>query len=141
MAFNLKDDDSLNEMSEINVTPFIDVMLVLLIIFMATMPLATVNIPLNLPAVNEQKQQNNGTPIILSLNAENQLFLGNNPITQESVIAEIEQAANQNKESVIFFHIDKEVKYDNVMQLMNQLRSAGYLKIGLLGTQAVANEK
>lgn len=141
MAFNLKDDDSLNEMSEINVTPFIDVMLVLLIIFMATMPLATVNIPLNLPAVNEQKQQNNGTPIILSLNAENQLFLGNNPITQESVIAEIELAANQNKESVIFFHIDKEVKYDNVMQLMNQLRSAGYLKIGLLGTQAVANEK
>lgn len=136
MAFHLNEEPQNEEINEINVTPFIDVMLVLLIIFMATMPIATLNIPLNLPAVNEEKKQHSGTPIVVSLNAQSQLFLGNEAISETELIPNIELAAQGNKESVIFLKIDKEITYDKVMQLMNQLRAAGYLKIGLVGTQA-----
>ncbi|MGX2987576.1 biopolymer transporter ExbD, partial [Ursidibacter sp. B-7004-1] len=118
MAMKLNNDDEQQEMSEINVTPFIDVMLVLLIIFMATIPLATVNIPINLPASSANEQKNEGTPIILSLNADNQLYLSNELISFENINEKLEIATQGNKETVIFFRIDKEVKYDLVMQLM-----------------------
>ncbi|MGX2951249.1 biopolymer transporter ExbD [Ursidibacter sp. B-7004-1] len=133
MAMKLNNDDEQQEMSEINVTPFIDVMLVLLIIFMATIPLATVNIPINLPASSANEQKNEGTPIILSLNADNQLYLSNELISFENINEKLEIATQGNKEIVIFFRIDKEVKYDLVMQLMSQLRLSGYLKVGLMG--------
>ncbi|KAE9540384.1 biopolymer transporter ExbD [Ursidibacter maritimus] len=134
MAMNLNNsDDVQQEMSEINVTPFIDVMLVLLIIFMATIPLATVNIPINLPASSANEQKNEGTPIILSLNSDNQLYLSNELISFENINEKLEIATHGNKETVIFFRIDKEVKYDLVMQLMSQLRLSGYLKVGLMG--------
>ncbi|MGX2956867.1 biopolymer transporter ExbD [Ursidibacter arcticus] len=133
MAMKLNNDDEQQEMSEINVTPFIDVMLVLLIIFMATIPLATVNIPINLPASSANEQKNEGTPIILSLNADNQLYLSNELISFENINEKLEIATKGNKETVIFFRIDKEVKYDLVMQLMSQLRLSGYLKVGLMG--------
>ncbi|KAE9531768.1 biopolymer transporter ExbD [Ursidibacter arcticus] len=133
MAMKLNNDDEQQEMSEINVTPFIDVMLVLLIIFMATIPLATVNIPINLPASSANEQKNEGTPIILSLNADNQLYLSNELISFENINEKLEIATQGNKETVIFFRIDKEVKYDLVMQLMSQLRLSGYLKVGLMG--------
>ena len=132
MAFNLNENEQ-NEVSEINVTPFIDVMLVLLIIFMATIPLATVNIPINLPASTATEQKNDGTPIILSLDAENKLYLANDEIELEHLDTHLEKVTNRNKESVIFFRIDKEVKYDLVMQMMSKLRSSGYLKVGLMG--------
>ncbi|MGX2974534.1 biopolymer transporter ExbD [Ursidibacter arcticus] len=133
MAMKLNNDDEQQEMSEINVTPFIDVMLVLLIIFMATIPLATVNIPINLPASSANEQKNEGIPIILSLNSDNQLYLSNELISFENINEKLEIATQGNKETVIFFRIDKEVKYDLVMQLMSQLRLSGYLKVGLMG--------
>lgn len=95
-------DEQQEEISEINVTPFIDVMLVLLIIFMVTIPLATVNIPLNLPAISEEKQENTGTPVILSLDAQKQLFLGNDQISFEDLVEKIDIATQKNKDIVIF---------------------------------------
>ncbi|TCK01686.1 outer membrane transport energization protein ExbD [Volucribacter psittacicida] len=133
MALKIQNDDQQEEMSEINVTPFIDVMLVLLIIFMATIPLATVHIPLDLPAVTTESTQDNTQPVILSLNNQNELFLGNDLITMENLMQDVENATKGNKETVIFFRIDKEVKYELLMQLMNSLRKGGYLKIGLVG--------
>ena len=132
MAFNLNENEQ-NEVSEINVTPFIDVMLVLLIIFMATIPLATVNIPINLPASTATEQKNDGVPIILSLNSENKLYLANEEIELDNLDIHLEKVTNGNKESIIFFRIDKDVKYDLVMQMMGKLRAAGYLKVGLMG--------
>ncbi|MFD0966665.1 biopolymer transporter ExbD [Seminibacterium arietis] len=126
-------DEQQEEISEINVTPFIDVMLVLLIIFMVTIPLATVNIPLNLPAISEEKQENTGTPVILSLDAQKQLFLGNDQISFEDLVEKIDIATQKNKDIVIFFRIDNSVQYEEMMRIMNLLRGAGYLKIGLVG--------
>ncbi|MDG6896324.1 biopolymer transporter ExbD [Volucribacter amazonae] len=133
MALKIQNDDQQEEMSEINVTPFIDVMLVLLIIFMATIPLATVHIPLDLPAVTTESTSDNSQPVILSLNAQHELFIGNDLIAMDNIPQHIEEVTKGNKETVIFFRIDKEVKYELLMQLMNSLRKNGYLKIGLVG--------
>ncbi|TCP15902.1 outer membrane transport energization protein ExbD [Nicoletella semolina] len=127
------ENSSQEEISEINVTPFIDVLLVLLVIFMVTIPISTVTIPLELPASNSQSTASTDKPIILSLTAENKLFLGDKPITHEQLADNVYQQTQGNFNSVIFFHIDKQVNYAELMGVMNILRQAGYLKIGLVG--------
>lgn len=121
------------ELSEINVTPFIDVMLVLLIIFMVTVPLTTVTVPLDLPVAQEKPTPPTDKPLVLSLNKEQQLFLGDEPVPAEGLIEAINQKTEGKLDTVIFFQADKEVNYDNLLQVISRLRQGGYLKIGLVG--------
>ncbi|ARU92922.1 TonB system transport protein ExbD [Tatumella citrea] len=136
MAMHLKDDlESDGEMSEINVTPFIDVMLVLLIIFMVAAPLATVDVKVNLPASTSVPQPRPDKPVYLSIKADKQLYVGNNEVSKEQLVSAIDSLTSGNKESTIFFQADKDVDYATLMSVMDQLRAAGYLKIGLMGLE------
>jgi biopolymer transport protein ExbD len=127
--------DELTEVHDINVVPFIDVMLVLLIIFMVAAPLATVDIPVNLPSATAQPQQRPSDPVYLTLKADGSIALGDNPITRSALADALATASKGNKEERIFLRGDRAVPYGAVMELMNDLRGAGYLKIALVGME------
>ncbi|MFK8260471.1 TonB system transport protein ExbD [Erwinia sp. AnSW2-5] len=139
MAMRLNEDlDSNGEMHEINVTPFIDVMLVLLIIFMVAAPLATVDVRVNLPASTSSPQPRPEKPVYLSIKADRQLFIGNDAVTQETLVDTLIKQTEGKKDTTIFFQADKSVDYETLMGVMDKLRQAGYLKIGLMGMESVS---
>ena len=133
-------NDELLETHEINVTPFIDVMLVLLIIFMVAAPLATVNIDVDLPASSAKEQARPDKPIFLTLKADLSLALGDTDISQSDLQAKLDEATEGNKDSRLFLRADKTVDYGNLMTVMNDLRIAGYLKVALVGLERVERE-
>ena len=130
-------DDDLAEVHEINVTPFIDVMLVLLIIFMVAAPLATVDIQVNLPALMAQPQQRPDKPLYLTVKSDLTLAFGDNPVGRDLLRSTLDAAANGDKSTLIFLRADKAVPYGELMEVMNLLRTAGYLKIALVGLEKV----
>ncbi|KMV72625.1 biopolymer transporter ExbD [bacteria symbiont BFo1 of Frankliniella occidentalis] len=136
MAMRLNEDlDNNGEMHEINVTPFIDVMLVLLIIFMVAAPLATVDVRVNLPASTSAPQPRPEKPVYLSIKADKQLFIGNDAVTEETLVDALTKQTEGKKDTTIFFQADKSVDYETLMGVMDKLRQAGYLKIGLMGME------
>ena len=128
-------EDTLAEMHEINVTPFIDVMLVLLIIFMVAAPLATVDIVVNLPSSTAQAQPRPDKPLFLTVKSDLSLALGDAPVAREALRGALERATNGDKDMRIFLRADKAVPYGEVMEVMNVLRGTGYLKIALVGLE------
>jgi biopolymer transport protein ExbD len=142
MAMRLNENlDDNGEMHEINVTPFIDVMLVLLIIFMVAAPLATVDVKVNLPASSSQPQPRPDKPVYLSVKADNSMFLGNDPVTDDTMVNAINALTDGKKDITIFFRADKTVNYETMMKVMDTLHQAGYLKIGLVGEEHAAAVK
>ena len=137
MAVSLKEsgDDDLGEVSEINVTPFIDVILVLLIIFMVAAPLSTVDVAVDLPVSNARPQQRPDTPVFLTVKSDLSLALGNDPVAREGLQAAIDRQTESNREQRIFLRADGAVAYRELMEVMNLLRNAGYLKIALVGLE------
>ena len=138
MAGKLQDDDSLTENHEINVTPFIDVMLVLLIIFMVAAPLATVDINIDLPASRGAASQRPDQPVWLTIGADRALALGQVPVTREMLAAQLDAETGGDRETRIFLRADKAVSYGEVMEVMNLLRDHAYTKIALVGLDAAA---
>ncbi|GKW32538.1 TonB system transport protein ExbD [Pectobacterium versatile] len=139
MAMHLKEDVSDDgEMHDINVTPFIDVMLVLLIIFMVAAPLATVDIRVDLPASSAAPQPRPEKPLYLTVKADKQMFLGEEAINEQSLAQVLDTKTSANKETTIFFQADKSVDYETIMSVMDSLRKAGYLKVGLVGAETAA---
>jgi biopolymer transport protein ExbD len=130
-------DDNLAENHEINVTPFIDVMLVLLIIFMVSAPLATVDVAVDLPASTATPQQKPDEPLYLTLKPDLSLALGNDPVAREVLAAALDKETETNKDTRIFLRADKGVDYGEFMNVMNLLRDAGYLKIALVGLETL----
>ncbi len=130
-------EDTLTEVHEINVTPFIDVMLVLLIIFMVAAPLATVDIQVNLPASTAEPQQRPDKPVYLTLKSDLTLALGNDTVAREMLGSTLDGASKGQKDTRIFLRADKAVPYGEVMEVMNLLRSAGYLKVALVSLEKV----
>jgi biopolymer transport protein ExbD len=128
-------EDSLSDIHEINVTPFIDVMLVLLIIFMVAAPLATVDIAVNLPTAAAQAQPRPPMPQFLTVKADFTLALGDEPIGREALGGALDTATKGDRDARIFLRADKSVPYGNLMEVMNLLRGAGYLKIALVGLE------
>ncbi|PHM39968.1 biopolymer transport protein [Xenorhabdus mauleonii] len=139
MAIRLNEDlDDSGELHEINVTPFIDVMLVLLIIFMVAAPLATVDIKVDLPASSAQPQPRPEKPVFLTVKADHQLYVGDQQVDRDTLSSVLDQTTQSNKDTTIFFQADKTVDYETLMSVMDSLRKAGYLKIGLVGMENVA---
>jgi biopolymer transport protein ExbD len=128
-------DDALTENHEINVTPFIDVILVLLIIFMIAAPLATVDISVDLPAANAERTQRPDKPVFLTLKSDLSLALDNDTIARNTLSAALDRATSGDKQQRVFMRADKAVPYGELMTLMNDLRSAGYLHVALVGLE------
>ena len=132
-------DDDGSEVHEINVTPFIDVMLVLLIIFMVAAPLSTVDVAVDLPVSTAKAQPRPDKPLFLTIKADLSLALGNDPIPAGSLGAAIDRATETDRQKRIFLRADKTVQYGELMRVMNLLRAAGYLKVALVGLESVDN--
>jgi biopolymer transport protein ExbD len=128
-------DLDLPEAHEINVTPFIDVMLVLLIIFMIAAPLATVDISVDLPASTAQRQPRPDRPLYLTLKSDLTLALGDAPVARAGLAPTLDQATGGDKSQRVFLRADKAVSYGDLTQVMNLLRAAGYLKVALVGLE------
>ena len=129
-------DETLSEVHEINVTPFIDVILVLLIIFMIAAPLATVDISVDLPAANAERTPRPDKPLFLTLKSDLSVSLDENPIQRTTLASALDQATAGDKQQRVFLRADKSVPYGELMSLMNDLRGAGYLHVALVGLEA-----
>ena len=129
-------DDALSELHEINVTPFIDVILVLLIIFMIAAPLATVDISVDLPAANAERTPRPDEPLFLTLKSDLSVNLDNGAVNRSALAAALDKATSGDKQQRVFLRADKTVPYGELMTLMNELRSAGYLHVALVGLEA-----
>ncbi len=130
--------DDLAENAEINVTPFIDVMLVLLIIFMVAAPLSTVDVAVDLPGSTAHPAQRPDEPLYLTVQADLSLHLGDGAVTHDALAAEVDRLTDGNRDTRIFLRADKSVDYGAFMEVMNLLRGAGYLKIALVGLEQLA---
>ncbi|HEY7244373.1 MAG TPA: TonB system transport protein ExbD [Xanthobacteraceae bacterium] len=131
-------EEALTEVHEINVTPFIDVMLVLLIIFMVAAPLATVDIQVNLPASTAEPQQRPDKPVYLTVKSDLTLALGNDSVPRERLAGTLDGATKGEKDTRIFLRADRTVPYGELMEVMNLLRGAGYLKVALVSLEKVS---
>ena len=119
-------------MSEINVTPMVDVMLVLLIVFMVAAPLLTVGVPVDLPktqapTINEQKE-----PLVVSINAQGQIYVQETPIESDALLPKLQAITENNQDATIYVRGDKGINYGRVMEVMGLIASAGYTKVSLI---------
>jgi len=119
-------------MSEINVTPMVDVMLVLLIVFMVAAPLLTVGVPVDLPktqapTINEQKE-----PLVVSIKAEGQIYVQDTPIEADALLPKLQAITDNNQDAVIYVRGDRAINYGRVMEVMGLIASAGYSKVSLI---------
>jgi len=124
-------------MSEINVTPMVDVMLVLLIIFMISAPLLTVGVPLDLPQTQAKSLDADKEPLTISVNLQGKVFLQNTEIGVDEVVSKLKaivEARPAGMEERIFVRGDRKIEYGTVMKLMGQLSSAGFKRVAL-GTE------
>ncbi len=135
MAVKLGDTDELAANSDINITPFIDVMLVLLIIFMVAAPLSTVDVPVELPVAVAQPAARAGEPIIVTVTADLGLQIGDLSLKLDQLPMELDIATRIKRDTRIYISADRSVPYGEMMAVMNRMRGAGYLKIGLVGIE------
>jgi TonB system transport protein ExbD (group 1) len=129
-------DDDLTEAHEINVTPFIDVMLVLLIIFMVAAPLATVDLGVELPASTATPPPRPDKPVFITMKPDLSLAIGEDIIPRATLSSALDTATSGKKSDPVYLRADKSVLYGDLMDVMNLLRNAGYLKIALVGLDA-----
>jgi len=134
MALRLDDNDG--ELSEINVTPFIDVILVLLIVFMVAAPLSTVDVPVNLPGSSAPLSDRPETPLWLTLTAEQSLLLNDTPVQRNALGTALDAQTGGKRDTPVFLRADRKVDYGALMLVLDGLRDAGYLKVALVGLES-----
>jgi biopolymer transport protein ExbD len=138
MATRIDDSgDDLVETHEINVTPFIDVMLVLLIIFMVAAPLSTVDVHVDLPVSTAKPQPKPDKPVYLTIKQDRSLNIGNESVPRTQFIARLGEAVRFDKNKRVFLRADQNVPYGELMNVLNIMRDAGYLKVALVGLEGV----
>ena len=133
MAGGLNNDDDLEENHEINVTPFIDVILVLLIIFMVAAPLSTVDIPVDLPAASAKAPSRPDKPMFVTIKKDLTLAVGDADVARTALTETLDRMVADKKDERVFLRADKTVPYGSLIEIMNILRDGGYLKVALVG--------
>lgn len=118
--------------SEINVTPFVDVMLVLLIVFMISAPLLTVGVPIDLPETRAKQMQAETEPLTVSVGSDGKIYLQDTEITVEELVPRLQAIAKAGYEERIFVRGDRDAEYGSMMQVMGRLNQAGFRRIGLV---------
>ena len=131
MAFNLKSSKK-EPISEINVTPFVDVMLVLLIIFMVTAPLLTVGVQVDLPESSADTLPEDTEPLTLTINSKGEIFIQETKVEYEKIIAKILAVSNNRTDTRIFVRGDKTINYGRVLEIMGMLSGSGFTKVALI---------
>jgi biopolymer transport protein ExbD len=131
------DDGEFGEAHEINVTPFIDVMLVLLIIFMVAAPLSTVDLPVDLPTSSAMPQKKPDKPTYVSIKSDLTLAIGENPVKRTDLVHSLDTLADMGKDKYVFLRADRSVPYGELMGVMEILRSGGYTRVKLVALEGV----
>ncbi len=131
MAFKLR-RSAKEPISEINVTPFVDVMLVLLIIFMVTAPLLTVGVQVDLPETSADTLPEETEPLTLTINAKGEIFIQESKVEYEKIIAKIMAVSNNRTDTRIFVRGDKNINYGRVLEIMGMLSGSGFTKVALI---------
>ena len=133
----LDDDGDFAETHEINVTPFIDVILVLLIIFMVAAPLSTVDLPIDLPSSTASPQRKPDKPSYVSIKPDLGLAIGETPVKRSDLVRALDAMVDTNKDRFIFLRADRSVPYGEMMDVLEILRAGGYAKIKLVALEGV----
>lgn len=120
------------QMSEINVTPFVDVMLVLLVVFMVTAPLLTVGVPIDLPNSQANSLPENNTPLSITIDQEGRIYLQDEQVDLEQLVARITVIFENRKEDRIYVHGDQGVSYGRVMEVMGKLNGSGFSRVAMV---------
>ncbi len=131
MAFNLKRSEK-EPMSEINVTPFVDVMLVLLIIFMVTAPLLTVGVQVDLPETSADTLPEESEPLTLTINSKGEVFIQETKIEFDNLIKKILAVSKNRTDTRIYVRGDKTINYGRVLEVMGKLSGSGFTKVALI---------
>ncbi|OKO77994.1 TonB system transport protein ExbD [Bradyrhizobium sp. NAS96.2] len=131
------DDDDFAESHEINVTPFIDVMLVLLIIFMVAAPLSTVDLPIDLPTSSATPQKKPDKPTYLSIKPDLTLAIGENAVKRAELINSLDAVPDMSRDKYVFLRADRMVPYGELMGVMELLRAGGYTHVKLVTLEGV----
>jgi biopolymer transport protein ExbD len=135
---DIEDDDD-PEMHEINVTPFIDVMLVLLIIFMVAAPLSTVDLPVDLPSSTAVPAKKPDRPIYVTIDADLAVAVDETPVKRIDLVRSLDGVSEAGKDHRIFLRADRAVPYGELMDVLELLRVGGYLKIALVAREGVSD--
>ncbi|WP_455477978.1 biopolymer transporter ExbD [Bartonella sp. B10] len=143
MKVNFNDDWNPSENglhNEINVTPFIDVVLVLLIVFMVAAPLMTSVIPVQLPSITQAAPAVQADePVYVTMQKDSSLYVGDNLVSQTEFVEALSKKTNQNLDTKILIKADAEISYGIVVDLLDKIKNAGYTKVGLVGLQKSSN--
>jgi biopolymer transport protein ExbD len=131
------DDDEFGETHDINVTPFIDVILVLLIIFMVAAPLSTVDLPVDLPTSTAIPQKKPDKPTYITIKSDLSVAVGETPVNRVDLVQTLDSTANVSKDSRLFLRADRSVPYGDMMDVFELLRAGGYLKVALVALEGV----
>ena len=119
-------------MADINVTPLVDVMLVLLIVFMVTAPLLTVGVPVDLPKTQAATMTEKEEPVVVSVNAQGKLYLQESEVDAEQLVARLRAIAKGKTDTKVFVRGDKAINYGRVMEVMGMISAAGFTKVALI---------
>jgi len=122
-------------MAEINVTPLVDVMLVLLIVFMVTAPLITSGVTVNLPQANAKPVNSDSTPITITVKSDGGIYLQNTEVQSANLVATLQQISQNNTDRRIFVRGDKDVSYGAMLQVLATITQGGFTKVALLAQQ------
>src|ERR1700722_18416321 len=134
------DDDDFDEAHDINVTPFIDVMLVLLIIFMVAAPLSTVDLPVDLPTSTAIPEKKPDKPTYITIKSDLAVAIGETPVKRVDLVRSLDAMPGESRDRRIFLRADRGVPYGELMDVLERLRVGGYGHIALVALESIAND-